>query len=142
MGNLFRMFFTALSLSPEDRVIVDTAAGLEHFGRRLESQCDHLLAVADPSYESLTMMGRMADLAKEAGLPLSVVLNKTDHDTLPEMTAALSEFHILGHLPLSQPLFMDTLKGRALNGQIEGIKPIVDSIDALANSADSQRKSQ
>jgi CO dehydrogenase maturation factor len=33
-------------------VVVDAEAGVEHFGRRVDGECDLILGVVDPSYES------------------------------------------------------------------------------------------
>ncbi|WDP90183.1 MAG: P-loop NTPase [Desulfobacter sp.] len=118
MGNLFRLFFSALDLEENDRVIVDTAAGLEHFGRRLDGQCDRILAVVDPSYESLTMSRRMAAIAGEAGLPFSLVLNKVTPNILPDLEAALDGLALLGALPMTPQVFSATLRGEPLESNL------------------------
>ncbi|MCG8636590.1 MAG: P-loop NTPase [Desulfobacterales bacterium] len=131
MGKLFRMFFTALKLDGRDLVIVDTAAGLEHFGRRLDGECDHILTVVEPSYESVTMARRMAPIAGEAGLPLSVILNKTTPDIQAEMATALEGLEIIGCLPRNSSLFLNTLKGLALAPDVREMEEICLRIDAL-----------
>ncbi len=124
MGNLFRMFFTALKLDNRDLVIVDTSAGLEHFGRRLDGECDHILTVVEPSYESITMARRMAPIAQEAGLPLSVVLNKTTPEIQAQMGSELEGLDVLGCLPQDPSLFLNTLKGRALDTDLTEIEDL------------------
>jgi len=131
MGNLFRHFFSALSLGENDLVIVDTAAGLEHFGRRLDGQCDHILCVVDPSYESLTLARRMAAIAGEANIPLSLVLNKTTPDLLPDLESALEGLDILAGLPLAPGLFTATLKGAPLDAAPPEIEVLCNAIDTL-----------
>ncbi len=131
MGNLFRHFFSALRLGDDDRVIVDTAAGLEHFGRGLDGQCDHILCVVDPSYESLTLARRMAAIAGEANRPLSLVLNKTTPDLLPDLETALEGLDILAGLPQDPALFASTLKGDPLVAAVPGIEVLCNAIDAL-----------
>lgn len=115
MGRLFTMLFAALDLADQDLVIVDTAAGLEHFGRRLDSQVERVVCVVAPSYESVMMARRAKKLAEEAGLPLCVILNKTTPHVALEMSKALKDLDILGHIPENSALFLNTLRGEALD---------------------------
>ena len=131
MGNLFRLFLPALSLGEKDLVLVDTAAGLEHFGRRLDGLCDHVLSVVAPSFESITLAVRMAELAKEAGLDLSVILNQIDEATLTDIETELADLTILGRIPPVHDLFTSTLKGQPLNISQEKMDPICQAIENL-----------
>jgi len=114
MGRLFRMLFGALTLGPHDLVIVDAAAGVEHFGRGLDGQCDHIVNVVDPSYESIMMAQRVTGLAREAGLPVSVILNRTTPDLEKEITGSLDGASIIGNLPDSEAVFRRNLRGEPL----------------------------
>jgi len=129
MGNLFRLFFSALILEDQDIVIVDTAAGLEHFGRRLDGQCDRVLAVVDPSYESLTMVRRMAGIAQEAGLPFSLVLNKTTPEILPDLQQAMDSLDVLAALPMTPRIFTATLKGKALENNLPEMETLAGALN-------------
>lgn len=125
MGQLFRLLFESLDLSGQDLVIVDTAAGVEHFGRRLDSQADHVLCVVDPSFESVEMAKRVAVLADEAGLPVSAVLNKVDEDVKEALQEALSETDVIGVLPNSRDIFINNLTGSRLDPDIKEIEPVL-----------------
>jgi len=130
MGRLFRMLFGALKLEPDDLVIVDAAAGVEHFGRGLDGQCDHIINVVDPSYESIMMAQRVTGLAREAGLPVSVILNRTTPDLKKEITGALDGAVIIGSLPDSEAVFRRNLRGEPLDVDF----PEIDTISsALLN---------
>ncbi len=133
MGNLFRLLFSSLSIEDHELVIVDTAAGIEHFGRSLDGLCDHILAVADPSYESLTMVRRVETLAREAGLPMSVVLNKVTPEIEPELIDSLEGCRILGKLPDSRSIFLSNLKGLALDMDILEIEQICNAVEQLCD---------
>ena len=130
MGNLFRMLFSSLSLAQNDLVIVDTAAGVEHFGRSLDGQCDQILCVVDPSYESIMMAKRVTTFAKEAGLLVSVILNRLIPGIEEDLNAALEQVNIIGRLPDSRSIFLNNLKGRSLDPQMPGIAPVCDAIEA------------
>lgn len=128
MGRLFRMLFSALVLAEDDLVIVDAAAGVEHFGRGLDGQCDGVLCVVDPSYESIMMAQRVADLAREANLPMAAVLNRTTPDIAAELTAALDGTDIIGCLPDSRAIFRSNLRGRPLDADLSEIPAICDAL--------------
>lgn len=130
MGKLFRMLFTALKLEMEELVIVDTAAGVEHFGRNLDGQCDRIICIIDPSYESLMMAKRVQSFAGEAGLPVSAILNKLTPEVEKELIPALGEIEIIGRLPNSHTVFLRTLKGEALNFELPEIEAVCDTITA------------
>jgi len=114
MGSLFRMLFSSLKVGKDDLVIVDTTAGVEHFGRSLDKQCDHILCVVDPSYESTVMAKKVCSLAKQAGLPVSVILNKVTPEIEADILKALEEVNIIGQVPNEHSIFINTLKGKAL----------------------------
>ncbi len=128
MGRLFRMLFSALALVDNDLVIVDAAAGVEHFGRGLDGQCDQILCVVDPSYESIMMAKRVTELAREANLPVALVLNRTTPEIEKELTAALESDGIVGCLPDSQSIFRNNLHGRPLQSEIPEIEMICDAL--------------
>jgi CO dehydrogenase maturation factor len=128
MGRLFRMLFGALMLTDNDLVIVDAAAGVEHFGRGLDGQCDRILCVVDPSYESIMMAQRVTDLAREAKLPVGVVINRVTPEIEEELTAALDGSDILGCLPDSRAVFRSNLKGEPLDPEMPEIETVCKAI--------------
>ncbi len=133
MGRLFRMLFAALTLAQDDWVIVDAAAGVEHFGRGLDGQCDRVLCVVDPSYESITMARRVSELAREANLPLALVLNRTRPDIEAELTRALGDAALLGSLPENPRIFSQNLKGKPLDPDLPEIESLCDALLAAAS---------
>ncbi len=132
MGQLFRLLFSSIDFSGQDVVIVDTAAGVEHFGRSLDGQVDHVLCVADPSYESIMMAGRVNSLALEAGLPVSVILNKLTPDIEADLAASFKEMNIIARLPDQKALFLNTLKGEPLPDiQVPAMEQLCDAVETL-----------
>lgn len=85
-----RQFLMGLTTGENERVIVDTDAGIEHFGRGLDQLCDVILMVVDPSFESICLINKVADMADAIDVPLFFVLNKTDEVTSPALHAAIS----------------------------------------------------
>ena len=58
MGVLSREFLRKLSLASDEIAIVDMEAGVEHFGRGVETSIDAVLIVVEPSFESLQLAGK------------------------------------------------------------------------------------
>jgi len=129
MGNLFRMLFSSLHFEREDLVIVDTAAGVEHFGRSLDGLCDQILCVVDPSYESILMAKRVTPFAREANLPVSIVLNRVTPEIEKDLNAALEDVNIIGRLPESRSIFLNNLKGSPLNVDMAEIDAVCTALE-------------
>lgn len=101
MGAVARAFINKLRLDDDQYVIVDTEAGIEHFGRGILEGADYVLMVVDPSNEAVILAEKAAALSKEAGRIFGVVLNKVDEDTEHFLREALLErgLDILGAVP-------------------------------------------
>jgi len=89
IGTLSKQFFDNLILSEQDIVIMDTAAGVEHFGRSVEKGFDYIIAVAEPSFESVVLAKQIAEMAKDNAGKTLFVLNKADSETRETMVSAL-----------------------------------------------------
>lgn len=77
MGVLNREFLKKLSLNRGEIAIVDMEAGVEHFGRGIDENIDHVLVVVEPSLDSLNLAARIKTLAAGMQKNVSAVLNKT-----------------------------------------------------------------
>ena len=119
VGSISKNILSRLREGEREVVLVDAEAGLEHFGRRIDAFCDLVLAVVDPSYESLAMAGRIADLAREAGLETFTVLNKVEAELEATMREALAGQRIVATITRSQAMFVDSLHGRRLSGEAD-----------------------
>ncbi len=129
MGKLFRILFSSLQLEQNDLVIVDTAAGVEHFGRSLDGKCDHVLCVVDPSYESIMMAKRVGAFAEEAGLSVSVVLNRVTPEVDKDLNAALKGIAVIGQIPDSRTIFLNNLKGNPLDQDMPEIESVCGALE-------------
>jgi len=116
-------------------VIVDTAAGVEHFGRSLDGLCDHLLCVVDPSFESIMMAKRVKAFAGEANLAVSFVLNRLIPEAENALSQALDSVAIIGRLPDSRSIFLNNLNGNPLDPDMPEMESVCDAIEKAANSA-------
>ncbi|KYH42483.1 MAG: Cobyrinic acid a, c-diamide synthase 1 [Candidatus Bathyarchaeota archaeon B26-1] len=78
---LTRILLGNLVLREGEIVLVDTDAGVEHVGRRVEDACDSMLAVVDPTLESLEAAALLRDIASTLGKRFWVVANKVTEET-------------------------------------------------------------
>jgi len=66
-----------LALRENEGILLDTQAGVEHFGRALSRGFSHCLIVADDTFNALTVACHSAELARQIGIPnVSLVVNR------------------------------------------------------------------
>lgn len=126
MGALAKNLLKNMETTSEELVLVDTEAGIEHFGRGVEEGCDVVLMVVDPSYESLRLSEKIRELAEKAGKPLYFVLNRTDKIGVQFMLETVDETHVLASVPSDLEIFRAGLAGEELNAELPEIESIAD----------------
>lgn len=127
MGIIARQFISNLKLDPNEVVITDTEAGIEHFGRGVETDVDAILMVIDPSYESLQLSAKVAELSESIHKPLYYVLNKVNASNESLMKEAVKDkSKIIAVIPTNDSISMAGLKGDELNAEWSGIKGLAD----------------
>ena len=102
-------------------VLIDAEAGSEHFGRRVDAGCDLILAVVDPSFESILMADRTRQLAESAGVQAFFILNKVDDAVREAMEERLDPEKVIACIPRDDTLFLQSLHGEALTMEIKEI---------------------
>ncbi len=130
IGGISKHILAKLNEGPQDMVIIDAEAGLEHFGRRVNTGCDLMFCVIDPTYESLEMAQKAQAMSEKAGIDLFFILNKID-DTIHEFMAGKVDLEkLVATIPKSRTLFMESLKGDPLTQklpQIDQIRKFIES---------------
>lgn len=128
MGAVARSFLNHLELEGDQWVLVDTEAGIEHFGRGLLEGADYILVAVEPSLESVALAGKACRLAREAGKGFGVVLSRVDDESRPLIEEKLFENGLspIGSVPRSSAIARANLEGSALEaasagGSLEGI---------------------
>lgn len=124
MGVLAKNLLNNLDVTAEEVVIVDTDAGVEHFGRGVEQGCDAILAVVEPSYESLKLAGKINGMAKEIGKKIYFVLNKVDGDNSAMMIESLDQLNIVGAIPANGDISRAGLAGEELDIHLPEIESL------------------
>lgn len=122
MGRLAREFIEKLKADGM-HVVVDTDAGIEHFGRGVEVGCDKIVVVIDPSFESVQLSRKIAEMGAKINKPVFFLLNRMNEDA-----SALKELvdgeKVIGSLPYNRDVFLACLKGSRVP-LTEEMRPIV-----------------
>jgi CO dehydrogenase maturation factor len=125
MGVLCREFLKKLSVGDDQVVVVDMEAGVEHFGRGVETSVDAVAVVVEPSLESIGLAKHVKDLASGAGAPFAgAVLNKVNTEAVgAQLAEALSRRGVptLATLPFRQELLEWGLAGSPFVRASEGL---------------------
>jgi CO dehydrogenase maturation factor len=129
MGILSKRFISELMLSDKDIVIVDTEAGIEHFGRGIDQMCDAILMIIDPSYESLHLSKEVARMAEKIDVPVYYILNKIDQETSSYLRNGVDNKEaIIAEFTSDPVLLVSGLEGKELPGDYPGIFEITEKI--------------
>lgn len=116
MGILAKQFISKLATNPGEIVIVDTEAGIEHFGRGIEEGVDAIIMVLDPSYESILLANQVSELLKDRALPLYYLLNKVNEGTSARITASLPDADkVIGTLSNDEDILLTGLEGASFS---------------------------
>ena len=136
VSNVARRFIERIDVGTKGLVVVDTEAGVEHFGRGLDSLCDVVVMVVDPTFESLALLEKIAGMTAAIQVPLALVLNKTDSATGASLRESLgARYPILGELPSDPVILSAGLRGQPLPRAYAPALPLVASLGAFTATA-------
>ena len=111
-------------------MIVDTDAGIEHFGRGVEKGVDSLVVVIEPSKDSILLAQKISDLGKQLGKPTYLVLNRVNHESEKLLLESIDKEKVIATIPENRDVFMSGLAGKELKISFEGIKQIADRLES------------
>jgi CO dehydrogenase maturation factor len=138
MGVLSREFLKKLALAEDDLAIVDMEAGVEHFGRGVETSIDSVLIVVEPPLESVNVGQKIHDLASGIGIRnVWAVLNKVPSgDIATRLKTELQErqIEVVGCIYFDADIFSSSIDGRMpVKGvAVQEIKEVLNRILAKA----------
>ncbi|MFO8163082.1 MAG: ATP-binding protein [Thermodesulfobacteriota bacterium] len=142
MGVLSREFLRKLSLSREEIAIVDMEAGVEHFGRGVETSIDSVLIVVEPSFESLQLTERIHSLSRGIGIDnIWAILSKVPSNGIASRLKGELDtkgIDIIGCIHYDEDIFQSSLEGLGfVKGKASSeIVEVFDSIISRANPGD------
>jgi CO dehydrogenase maturation factor len=133
-GVLSREFLKKLSLRKSEIVIVDMEAGVEHFGRGVETSIDSILIAVEPSFESLQLAEKVNSLSAGIGINnIWALLNRIPSDEIgSKLEEELAERGIdtIRFFHYDAEIFHSCLEGLSLanGGAGEEIRDAFDSL--------------
>jgi CO dehydrogenase maturation factor len=134
MGVLSREFLKKLTLEPNELAIVDMEAGVEHFGRGVETSIDSVLIVVEPPLESINVGQKIHNLASGIGVKnIWAILNKVPSDEIAtrlRMELQERQIEVVGCIYFDANIFRSSLDGRmpAKGVAVREIKDVLDRI--------------
>lgn len=134
MGALSTEILENLDLNDKEVVIVDTDAGIEHFGRGVEQGCDVILVVTEPSFESLMLSKKIKELADSIGKTVYFILNKVDDESRSTLLASLDKNLIAGIIPVNKEVFKACLAGEELDLHLPEIEELAEFLGSDKNN--------
>jgi CO dehydrogenase maturation factor len=136
MGVLSREFLKKLSLEKDQIAVVDMEAGVEHFGRGVETSIDCVLIAVEPSFESLQLAERINSLSGGIGIKnIHAILSKMPSDEIAEKVKselAKRRIDTIGSIHYDAEIFRSCLEGLSLTNGSAGkeISGVFDSLVA------------
>jgi CO dehydrogenase maturation factor len=135
-----------LSLREDEAILLDTQAGVEHFGRALAEGFSQCLVVTDTSFNALAVARHAAELARQSGIGhIHLVVNRRKEDDSHKLAELLeltgtdlsSLFDGVHSLPL-EPRFeeLEPNVTRILqeeSGYVTGLNALVEEMLAFEN---------
>jgi CO dehydrogenase maturation factor len=122
MGIVSRSFLKRLRLAPDEIALVDMEAGVEHFGRGVETSIDCVLVVVEPSLDSLEVAEKIHELASQIDIAdVWVVLNKISSEKIAaRLTGYLDKrnIRVIGQIHQDVDIFESSLEGRPIQNGI------------------------
>jgi len=128
MGALLREFLKSLKLNDKEVVIVDTEAGIEHFGRGVEGGCDVIIAIVDPTYESIRLSKKIEEIGEKLGKKVYFIVNKVDDETKDLILENINKDRVIAVIPNNKEIMRCGLKGEELSVEIPEIKKVVEDL--------------
>jgi len=134
MGVLSREFLKKLALQKDELVIVDMEAGVEHFGRGVDTSIDSVLIVTEPPLESVNVAQKIHELASGIGIKnIWAVMNKVPSEEIAmRLEAELKKRHIevIGRIYFDADIFSSSLEGRIpVNGvAVRETREVLDNV--------------
>lgn len=115
-------------LNPNDVVVIDMEAGIEHLGRGVAQNVDIMLIVVEPGSRSFQLAKKIQKLGNELGVKkIFVVANKIGSPEEEKFVKEVSSemgLELLGIMPLDRKLVEADLKGVAPIDYIPDSKPM------------------
>jgi CO dehydrogenase maturation factor len=108
-----------LVLKRDEVLILDTEAGVEHFGRKTAEGFDVMLILCEPSVKAIDTANRVYGLSKEIGIKrVYGVANKIANDEQMELVQSGLDFEVLCPIPYDEEVIKADMLGVPLTDRL------------------------
>lgn len=132
MGALNREFLKKLSLDKNEVAFVDMEAGIEHFGRGIETGIDSVLIIVEPPAESVNVAQKVHELASDLGIShIRAVLNKIPSEQIAarlQNELQSRRMKVAGSIHFSEQVYNSSLEGTIPRERLGAVGEILDRI--------------
>jgi CO dehydrogenase maturation factor len=119
MADVTRAFMGKLLTRDKESVLIDMEAGIESFGRGVERNVDTVLIVVEPSYESISLAGKIEYMADGIGVTkVRAILNKITSDEVEKKILKeleKKEIRSIGTVHVDSQIQEANFEGKALS---------------------------
>ncbi len=130
MGSILKEMLAHLELAEDEFAIADMEAGIEHFGRGVDNSVDAVLMIVDPSFESLRLSKKIAELSESIGKPVFFCLNRvTEENREIMLETVIDKSRVICEMPMKEAILKAGLKGEELTGEYGEIKAMVKELN-------------
>ena len=133
MGTVTREFLKKFELAAGEVMLVDMEAGLEHFGRGVETSVDGVICVVEPSLESITLAEKVMDLTQSSGAAFAgAVLNKITSDTQKQKVVERlcdHDVRVIGAVG-----YQETIQAAGLEGRSVSVAPASAALEGISDA--------
>ena len=128
-----RALMTHLVFRPDETLVLDMEAGLEHLGRGSARSVDAMIAVVEPGLRSVRTAHDVGRMATSLGVPRVFAVCNRVRDAGQERTlrAALDPMPVLGVLPHDEQVLRSDLEGRS---PFEAPGPFLERVSAVVET--------
>ncbi len=133
MGSLSKMILSKLYIEKNEVIVIDTAAGIEHFGRGIDSVCDMVIDVVDPTFESFELGKKVTAMAEKSGLQIFYILNKMDENISEYIKKKFDRNKVVATIYNNRSIFTANLKGKKLTDGFKEMDTVGRLIKNLIN---------
>jgi len=120
---LTKILLSNLALDKNEIVLIDTDAGVEHVGRKIEEVSDGIIAIVDPTIESLEIASLLKKIALNLNKKFWVIANKITNE-IEEILIKEAEnmgLKIDGIIRFDKKMYLSYLKREPLKAGVASI---------------------
>ncbi len=133
MGSILKEMLAHLELAGDEFAIADMEAGIEHFGRGVDNSVDMVLMIVDPSFESLRLSKKIAELSESIEKPVYFCLNRVTEENREIMLETVSDgSRVICEMPMNEAVMKAGLKGEELTGEYKEIQAMAEILCGIS----------